>query len=110
MSSGNDTRGGPRIDCERSSSANLRQFVERRSQRRKTLMRGRIYFNLARSTLDVGITNVSASGAKLRLATPWPCPKLFKLDIFDPKTGQIDTRRCEVVWQKGPELGVRYLA
>ena len=97
----------------RIGGANLRKppsGTRRQDRRSKSLKRGRIHFNLARSTLDVTILNTSLTGAKLMLASPWPCALLFELEVFSPSSGEVQRRRCEVVWQKGVELGVRYLS
>lgn len=69
--------------------------------RRRTLKGGRILFNFSRSSMDVQIINVSKGGACLRLGIPWPCPKLFELEIPTPNSSTPRIIPCEVAWQRG---------
>lgn len=75
--------------------------------RRRTLKSGRILFNFSRSSMDVQIINVSKGGACLRLGIPWPCPKLFELEIPTPNSSTSRIIPCEVAWQRGVMIGAR---
>ena len=60
-------------------------------------------------TLSLGecyLCDVSSSGAKLVLGTESQLPKKF--DLYLTSDGNVG-RNCEVVWQSGKELGVRFL-
>jgi hypothetical protein len=88
---------------------NLHEAQPRQQIRRRTIKVGRIVYNLNRSSLDVQIADISQSGAKLRLGSLWICPSVFELEILNPNTGRPDLRRCERMWQRGLEIGVRFL-
>lgn len=81
----------------------------RRSLRRKAWLSGRILFNLDRSSMSVRVRDLSGSGARVTLSIPWPCPKRFSLEVDMPGAG-MQIRQCEVVWQHGLTIGLRFTA
>ncbi len=78
--------------------------TDRRAERRKrTLKQGQIVFRDGQCVLECAILDVSATGARLRPSDTLLCPNEFYLRMrFGP------TRPCEVVWQVGAVLGVRF--
>lgn len=82
---------------------------DRKEPRLRALKSGRLIYNLGRSSLDVRISNLSATGARLKLGIVWPSPPTFELELLNPNTQAPVTRRCERIWQRGYEIGVRYL-
>ena len=82
---------------------------QRTCARRKTCLNGRILFNLGRSSMSVRVRNLSEDGARLSLSIPWPCPRLFNLEIYRTAPALPVTRRCQVVWQHGMTLGIRFI-
>lgn len=88
----------------------LREATDRRrSARRKAWLSGRILFNLDRSSMSVRVRDLSGSGARVTLSIPWPCPKRFSLEVDMPGAG-MQIRQCEVVWQHGLTIGLRFTA
>jgi hypothetical protein len=77
--------------------------------RRKALKSARIIHNLGRSSMTVKIVNMSDVGAKIQLGVAWPCPQVFDLEIDNPNTGRPITHHCQLVWQKGYDIGARYI-
>lgn len=80
---------------------------KRKQERRRTLKSGRVFYILGRSTLDVRITNQSLSGAKITLDSLWLAPSIFDLHVLNPNTGHPARIKCELVWNRGYEMGVR---
>lgn len=83
---------------------------DRRHNRFRTLKRGRILYNLGRSSLDVQITNQSECGAKIRLRTLWIAPAIFELQVFNPNSDTWQSFKCARVWHKGYEMGVHRIS
>ena len=81
----------------------------RQAHRQKTLKAGRVIYNLGRSSLNVRISNQSPTGARLKLDIIWPSPTIFDLEMHPPGSTSLTTRKCERIWQRGYEIGVRYL-
>lgn len=81
----------------------------RSEARRKSLKSGRVHFNLGRSSLDVVVTDLSATGARFRMSIPMPCPARFDLEILHAATGTAATRRCSLRWQRGTNCGVEFI-
>jgi|AntAceMinimDraft_5_1070358.scaffolds.fasta_scaffold44283_2 hypothetical protein len=82
---------------------------QRSDPRQKTLKSGRVIYNLGRSALDVRVSNLSETGARLKLSIVWPSPPVFELELLQPNFRKPITRKCERIWQRGYEIGVRYL-
>lgn len=80
----------------------------RASQRHRTLKGARIEIDKALS-FDVVIRDLSDSGAKLKLATAFAVPDRFVLLIPNPNTGQTERRNCERRWQRGEQVGARFV-
>lgn len=80
----------------------------RNSQRLRTLKGARIEIDKA-SSFDVVIRDLSENGAKLKLATAFAVPDRFVLLIPNPNTGQTERRTCERRWQRGEQVGARFV-
>jgi hypothetical protein len=77
----------------------------RQSRRQRSLLGARIVFNKRSSTLDCTIRDISETGARLSFGHGIDVPPTFDLHI--PKTGRLV--RAELVWQRGPLCGVRFV-
>ncbi|MCI3181620.1 PilZ domain-containing protein [Caulobacter sp. CCUG 60055] len=76
-----------------------------RTSRQRRLFACRIVFGPGAFTLDGMIRDVSDSGARIRLPSPMPLPKSFRVILRDGVCQETET-----VWRRGQELGVRFLA
>src|SRR5262245_4377325 len=76
----------------------------RASARQKSFLRGCIYFNNRRSTLDCLIRDISESGARLIFSDAVSIPDIVDLHI--PQKDQ--TLRAHVQWRHGDEVGVAF--
>lgn len=76
---------------------------QRGAERRRTLKGGHIVFNAGRSTIDCTIRNLSATGAKLQVASVVGIP-----DTFDLLLAGDGKQACRVVWRTLKELGVEF--
>jgi hypothetical protein len=79
--------------------------AERRVKpRRRTLKQAQLIFRDGHCLIDCTVLDMSESGARLKPLEPMSCP-----DEFDLKLKYGPRRPCEVVWQKGGVLGVRFV-
>jgi hypothetical protein len=76
----------------------------RRSARKKSFLRGCIYFNKRRSVADCLIRDISDLGAKIIFSDTICIPDIIELYI-PPKE---QTLRAQVQWRHGNELGVTF--
>jgi hypothetical protein len=76
----------------------------RTSARQRSFLRGQIYFNNRRSTLDCLIRDISSTGARLIFSDAVTVPDI--VDIFIPQKEQ--TLRAHVQWRHGDEVGVAF--
>jgi hypothetical protein len=76
----------------------------RTSARQRSFLRGQIYFNNRRSTLDCLIRDISSTGARLIFSDAVTVPDI--VDIFIPQKDQ--TLRAHVQWRHGDEVGVAF--
>lgn len=75
----------------------------RGAPRKRTLQPGWIDCGASGPVLACAVLDISATGAKVRVADPALCPSDFVLRVrFGPQ------RACSVVWQAGALLGVRF--
>ena len=77
----------------------------RRATRRRVLFSGVLVNDDGSSTLDCVIRDLSASGAKVRLAGSAPFPS--ELWLIEVREGL--AFRCTVAWRNLPELGLAFL-
>ena len=78
---------------------------ERRiERRRRVLFFGRISDASGATVADCAITNLSSTGAQVRLHAARTLPRLVYL--IDPKTHA--AHLCEIVWQRGDRLGLHF--
>lgn len=80
----------------------------RSSPRQRTLKGARIVCD-GSLTYDVTIRDISEGGVKLKLGSPFAVPSTFKLVILNPNTGISDRRNCETRWQRGDQIGARFI-
>lgn len=78
----------------------------RGTPRMRSMLRGQIIFNNRFSTMDCVVRDISPTGARLQLAGDDVLPPIFELSL------PLRSRRhkAEVVWRRGTECGVRFLA
>lgn len=76
----------------------------RRATRRKSFLRGRIYFNKHRNSVDCLIRDISGEGARLIFSDAIAVPDV--VDLYIPQKEQ--TLRAHVHWRQGEELGVTF--
>ncbi len=90
-----ERRAGPRSDDKEN----------RRQHGRKMILKsGQIIYNNANCIADCLILNVSEGGAALQAADFFDVPSTFVLKMHHGVT-----HRCEVCWQLGKKLGVRFV-
>ena len=90
-----DRRVGPRSGDKES---------RRQHGRKMTLKSGQIIYNNANCIADCLILNVSEGGATLQAVDFFDFPSTFVLKMHHGVT-----HRCEVCWQLGKKLGVRFV-
>lgn len=76
----------------------------RKISRRKSFLRGRIYFNKHRNSVDCLIRDISGEGARLIFSDAVSVPDI--IDLYIPQKEQ--TLRAHVHWRFGEELGVTF--
>ena len=82
--------------------------IKPRAPRQKTLKSGRIAINEMTSTFEVLIRDMSETGARLVMSDIYPLPLYFDLIILNPNTGRPSRTPCQVAWQKGLIVGVKF--
>jgi hypothetical protein len=87
-------------------SQNAAGNLDRSKTRRRTLKAGVIAYGGGYVTLKCGVRDMSESGARLLTEGSVDAPDTFVLKI---ETDGLDAD-CEVVWRRGREIGVRFLA
>jgi hypothetical protein len=93
------------MTSSRSDELTLQADTGTREPRKRALLAARIVFNNGSSTVDCQLRNISENGARLALFGAATLPEEFELRL--PEQGY--TRRVRVVWQRGTDIGVRYL-
>jgi len=76
----------------------------RRHPRSRTLKSAQIVYNNANCLAECTIVNISEGGAALQLTDYVEYPSQFVLKI-----NRGPTHRCEICWQRGNKMGVRFL-
>jgi hypothetical protein len=74
----------------------------RKSPRKKTFLKGTVYYNHRLSSVECTIRDFSEYGARLQFAAPVTLPETVELEI--PSREQ--TLRVHVRWRKDDEVGV----
>jgi DNA-binding response OmpR family regulator len=90
-------------DGRRNDSRNVEDF-RRNHPRIRTLKGGQIVYNNANCTADCLILNISDGGASLQATDAIDLPTQVTLKIKQGKS-----YNCEVCWQHGKKLGVRFI-
>lgn len=82
--------------------------ADKRGQpRRRTLLRGRIFYGPAHAmSFDCVIRDISGSGAKLRASATQAMPERFTL-LNIPEGVAFETR---LAWRRGEDVGVRFVS
>ncbi len=78
---------------------------QRKSERRRVLLAGKLVYGETDMTLDCGIRNLSRRGARIRLAGAAAVPNEVKL--IELRTGTAFD--CIVTWRRTPELGLKFI-
>jgi hypothetical protein len=78
----------------------------RQSVRQKSFLRGCVYFNKRRSSLDCLIRDISDEGARIIFADTANVPDV--VDLYIPHKEQ--TVRAHVQWRHGDEVGLAFSA
>jgi hypothetical protein len=78
----------------------------RKAPRDRIFHNGLIAFNNRNSTADCFVRNCSGEGAKIAVAETLPLPHEF--DFLIPAKRQ--NRRARLVWRRGGQAGVRFVA
>jgi hypothetical protein len=76
----------------------------RRHTRKKSFLRGCVYFNNRRSAADCLLRDVSEAGARLIFSGAVSLPDF--VDLYIPQKEQ--TLRAHVEWRRGDEMGVTF--
>jgi hypothetical protein len=76
----------------------------RQSMRQQCLLRGRVYFNNGRCSLDCLIRDISDEGARIAFFDPVNIPDVIRLYI--PKKNR--TMDASVQWRRGLTIGVTF--
>jgi len=80
-------------------------MIERRSLvRHKTFIKGRIYFNNRRSSMDCIVRDVTNKGGRLEVSESVPLPDAF--EIYMPNKDEYFHARVQ--WRKGGNIGVSW--
>ena len=77
----------------------------RSSTRSRTLLQAKVVFNDRSSTFDVVVRNLSGTGAKLELNTPFAVPNRFELEI----PARDLHYAAEVRWRDSNHVGVEFV-
>jgi hypothetical protein len=81
-------------------------WAERRnSERKRTLLQGRVVFNNRFSTIECTVKDLSGTGAQIAFEHPTEIPRQVELEI--PSRGL--AVRCEVRWSRDKRHGLQFL-
>ena len=76
----------------------------RRSVRKKSFLRGCVYFNKRRSAIDCLIRDISDQGARIIFSGAVNVPDV--VDLYIPQ--KEETIRARVQWRRGDEVGLAF--
>jgi PilZ domain-containing protein len=94
---------------EREAQENHPPTNARDGPRIRIMRRGRIVLNRRHSSFDVGIRDLSSTGAKLKLTEIWAVPETFELQILKPDGSMELIVPCEKRWQTGILVGAKFV-
>jgi len=77
----------------------------RRSIRQRSFLRGCVYFNNGRNSVDCLIRDISYEGARIIFSDPVNIPDVVQLNIPDKKR----TVPASVQWRHGNKIGLAFL-
>jgi len=83
-------------------SETTRMSERRQANRRKSFLRGCIYFNKRRSVIDCLVRDISPTGARLILSEAASVPDVVELHIPQKE----ETLRARIQWRTDGEIGV----
>ena len=76
----------------------------RTTPRPRQIKTGKIVYEHASCTMDCVVLDLTDGGASILPDDILNCPKIFELQVrFGP------TRQCEVVWQRGEKMGLKFI-
>jgi hypothetical protein len=75
----------------------------RRVARQRILKGAQIIFKGGATTIDCTVRDISATGARLKVASPIGIPETFDLAVEGAPVGH-----CHVVWRKPDQIGVEF--
>lgn len=78
-------------------------------RRQRVLKSARLVFNDGLSVFDVTVRDLTESGARVQLIFPFPVPASFNLIITNPNSSRTVTHHCELSWQRGDRIGVKFV-
>jgi hypothetical protein len=78
----------------------------RKVPRSRTYLGGHIAFNDRYSVCDCLVRDLSPNGARVVVSHPMPIPSEFDLTVLQ----RGDSRRARLIWGRGLECGVEFLA
>lgn len=87
------------------SPARIDHATRRLGSRQRCLYACRIVHGADAHTLDGVVRDLSETGARLRIASSLPLPKVFRLILA--REGRC--HEVEVVWRRGQEIGVAFI-
>jgi hypothetical protein len=76
----------------------------RKSLRQKSFLRGCVYFNKGRGSMDCLVRDFSNQGARIIMSDAVNIPAVIELEI--PQKNQ--TLRSRVIWRHGVEIGLAF--
>jgi hypothetical protein len=76
----------------------------RSSTRQKSFLRGRLFYNNRRSSVDCLVRDISDTGARLVFSSAVSIPEVVELYL----SNKDDVRRARVQWRRGEEVGVDF--
>jgi hypothetical protein len=76
----------------------------RSSTRQKSFLKGRLFYNNRRSSVDCLVRDISDTGAKLVFSSAVSIPEVVELYL----SNKDDVRRARVQWRRGEEVGVDF--
>jgi hypothetical protein len=98
-----DGRGRQHARTAEAVTDQIALVERRRSPRHRALLGAQIIFRDGMCSMGCLIVGISPTGATVRPNDIFVCPSKF---VLKPRFAA--PRECEVVWQKGDQLGVRY--
>jgi len=78
----------------------------RRLQRAKSILQGRVLYNRRRSSIDCIIRDISKDGARLNISDAVTIP--VHIELYIPNRDEY--RKADIQWRQGQELGISFVS